>query len=317
MWIQPRHTGHILIASGGEALMLQCGGGFDEGVADDVGHLAGEGDHPVVLCRSGDGEGAEAAGGQGLLRPVQQVHIVKSRRDQDHRRTLKEVCPAVFEAGELGAGHGVTAHKGEAVFFCQRGQGTACKAKLARLVPGQTVILDRSKQKMAFRSNDLGVVYEDPYLLVIDKRAGLLSMSNNTRQQTVQTVLNRYLEKGGGRNTSHLVHRLDRDTSGLMVYAKDVQTQQSLIDGWQHLVTDRRYIALVEGELESQRGRIQSWLTEDKRFITHSSPVDNGGKYAVTHYNVLASSNGYSLVECELETGRKNQIRVHMQNVDM
>ena len=186
---------------------------------------------------------------------------------------------------------------------------------LARLVPGQTVILDRSKQKMAFRSNDLGVVYEDPYLLVIDKRAGLLSMSNNTRQQTVQTVLNRYLEKGGGRNTSHLVHRLDRDTSGLMVYAKDVQTQQSLINSWQQLVTDRRYLALVKGEFQQTRGRIQSWLTEDKKFITHSSPVDNGGKYAVTHYNVLASSNGYSLVECELETGRKNQIRVHMADL--
>ena len=186
---------------------------------------------------------------------------------------------------------------------------------LTELKTGQVVQLDRSKHKKAFHSNDIDIVYEDPYLLVVDKRPGLLSMSNNTRQQTVQTVLNRYLEKGGGRNTSHLVHRLDRDTSGLMVYAKDVQTQQSLIDGWQHLVTDRRYIALVEGELESQRGRIQSWLTEDKRFITHSSPVDNGGKFAVTHYNVLESSNGYSLVECELETGRKNQIRVHMADL--
>lgn len=186
---------------------------------------------------------------------------------------------------------------------------------LTELKAGQVVQLDRSKHKKAFHSNDIDIVYEDPYLLVVDKRPGLLSMSNNTRQQTVQTVLNRYLEKGGGRNTSHLVHRLDRDTSGLMVYAKDVQTQQSLIDGWQHLVTDRRYIALVEGELESQRGRIQSWLTEDKRFITHSSSVDNGGKFAVTHYNVLESSNGYSLVECELETGRKNQIRVHMADL--
>lgn len=186
---------------------------------------------------------------------------------------------------------------------------------LTELKVGQVVQLDRSKHKKAFHSNDIDIVYEDPYLLVVDKRPGLLSMSNNTRQQTVQTVLNRYLEKGGGRNTSHLVHRLDRDTSGLMVYAKDVQTQQSLIDGWQHLVTDRRYIALVEGELESQRGRIQSWLTEDKRFITHSSPVDNGGKFAVTHYNVLESSNCYSLVECELETGRKNQIRVHMADL--
>ncbi len=186
---------------------------------------------------------------------------------------------------------------------------------LAALKAGQVVQLDRSKRKMAFHSNDLDIVYEDPYLLVIDKRPGLLSMSNNTRQQTVQTVLNRYLEKGGGRNTSHLVHRLDRDTSGLMVYAKDIQTQQSLVDGWQQLVSDRRYVAIVEGELESGRGRIQSWLTEDKRFITHSSPVDNGGKFAVTHYEVLESSNGYSLVECELETGRKNQIRVHMADL--
>ena len=97
-----------------------------------------------------------------------------------------------------------------------------------------------------------------------------------------------------------------------MVYAKDVQTQQTFVDGWQELVTDRRYIALVEGEFEKTQGCVRSWLTEDKRFVTHSSPVDNGGKYAVTHYNVLTSSNGYSLVECVLETGRKNQIRVHM-----
>ena len=186
---------------------------------------------------------------------------------------------------------------------------------LAELKAGQVVQIDRSKRKMSFHSNELDIVYEDPYLLIIDKHPGLLSMSNNSRQQTVQTVLNRYLEKGGGRNTSHLVHRLDRDTSGLMVYAKDVQTQQSLINGWQQLVTDRRYIALVEGELENSRGRIQSWLTEDKRFITHSSLVDNGGKLAVTHYEVVASSNGYSLVECELETGRKNQIRVHMADL--
>ena len=186
---------------------------------------------------------------------------------------------------------------------------------LTELKAGQVVQIDRSKRKMSFHSNELDIVYEDPYLLIIDKHPGLLSMSNNSRQQTVQTVLNRYLEKGAGRNTSHLVHRLDRDTSGLMVYAKDVQTQQSLINGWQQLVTDRRYIALVEGELENIRGRIQSWLTEDKRFITHSSPVDNGGKLAVTHYEVVASSNGYSLVECELETGRKNQIRVHMADL--
>lgn len=186
---------------------------------------------------------------------------------------------------------------------------------LTELQPGAVVQLDRSKHKRAFHSKDLDIVYEDPYLLVIDKHPGLLSMSNNTRQLTAQAVLNRYLEKGGGRNTAHIVHRLDRDTSGLMVYAKDVQTQQAFVDGWQELVTDRRYIALVEGELEKPRGCVRSWLTEDKRFVTHSSPIDNGGKYAVTHYNVMTSSNGYSLVECVLETGRKNQIRVHMADL--
>lgn len=183
---------------------------------------------------------------------------------------------------------------------------------LAELKPGQVVQLDRSKHKMSFHSNSLDIVYEDPYLLIIDKHAGLLSMSNNTRQETVQTVLNRYLEKGGGRNTSHLVHRLDRDTSGLMVYAKDIKTQQNLVEGWQQLVTDRRYVALVQGTFENKQGKIESWLTEDKRFVTHSSPVDNGGKFAVTKYNVLEEGSGYSLVECELLTGRKNQIRVHM-----
>lgn len=186
---------------------------------------------------------------------------------------------------------------------------------LAVLKPRQVVQLDRSKHKMSFHSYSLDIVYEDPYLLVIDKRAGLLSMSNNTRQETVQTVLNRYLEKGGGRNTSHLVHRLDRDTSGLMVYAKDIKTQQSLVEGWQQLVTDRRYVALVQGTLEKPQGKVESWLTEDKRFITHSSPVNNGGKFAVTHYNVLQEGGGYSLVECELMTGRKNQIRVHMADL--
>ena len=228
--------------------------------------------------------------------------------------TFKATEPAQLIAFIMEKMHGMSRNRAKAlisnrVVFVNN---TITTHPLAELKPGDVVQLDRSKHKKSFHCKELDIVFEDPYLFIIDKHPGLLSMSNNSRQQTVQTVLNRYLEKGGGRNTSHLVHRLDRDTSGLMVYAKDVQTQQSLINGWQQLVSDRRYLALVKGEFEQPRGRVQSWLTEDKKFITHSSPVDNGGKYAVTHYNVLASSNGYSLVECELETGRKNQIRVHM-----
>ena len=231
--------------------------------------------------------------------------------------TFKVVEPAQLIAFIMEKMHGVSRNRAKALISNRvvLVNNTITTHPLAELKPGDVVQLDRSKHKKSFHCKELDIVFEDPYLFVIDKHPGLLSMSNNSRQQTVQTVLNRYLEKGGGRNTSHLVHRLDRDTSGLMVYAKDVQTQQSLINSWQQLVTDRRYLALVKGEFQQTRGRIQSWLTEDKKFVTHSSPVDNGGKYAVTHYNVLASSNGYSLVECELETGRKNQIRVHMADL--
>lgn len=239
------------------------------------------------------------------------------RRNVKTLLTFKVVVEALLIEFIMEKLHGISRNRAKALISNRvvLVNNTITTHPLAALKPGDVVQLDRSKHKMSFHSKDLDIVYEDPYLLVIDKHPGLLSMSNNTRQQTVQTVLNRYLEKGGGRNTSHLVHRLDRDTSGLMVYAKDIQTQQSLINGWQQLVTDRRYLALVEGELEKPVGRIQSWLTEDKRFITHSSPVDNGGKFAVTHYKTLTSSNGYSLVECELETGRKNQIRVHMSDL--
>ena len=228
--------------------------------------------------------------------------------------TFKATEPAQLIAFIMEKMHGMSRNRAKALISNRvvLVNNTITTHPLAELKPGDVVQLDRSKHKKSFHCKELDIVFEDPYLFIIDKHPGLLSMSNNSRQQTVQTVLNRYLEKGGGRNTSHLVHRLDRDTSGLMVYAKDVQTQQSLINSWQQLVSDRRYLALVKGEFEQPRGRVQSWLTEDKKFITHSSLVDNGGKYAVTHYNVLASSNGYSLVECELETGRKNQIRVHM-----
>ena len=231
--------------------------------------------------------------------------------------TFNVVEPAQLIAFIMEKMHGMSRNRAKALITNRvvLVNNTITTHPLAELKPGDVVQLDRSKHKKSFHCKELDIVFEDPYLFIIDKHPGLLSMSNNSRQQTVQTVLNRYLEKGGGRNTSHLVHRLDRDTSGLMVYAKDVQTLQSLINSWQQLVSDRRYLALVEGEFEQTRGRIQSWLTEDKKFVTHSSPVDNGGKYAVTHYNVLASSNGYSLVECELETGRKNQIRVHMADL--
>lgn len=113
----------------------------------------------------------------------------------------------------------------------------------------------------------------------------------------------------------HVVHRLDRDTSGLMIYAKDYETEQILEHNWHNIVYDRRYVAVVSGEIIEDGGTISSWLKDNKAYITYSSPVDNGGKYAVTHFNVLARTTEHTLVEFKLETGRKNQIRVHSADI--
>lgn len=179
------------------------------------------------------------------------------------------------------------------------------------LKPGMTLEVSRKKLNDQFRSRYLKLIYEDSHLVVIDKNIGILSMAAGHHSQNVKSVLDDYFTKTRQKCRAHVVHRLDRETSGLMVYAKDMETEQILEHNWHDIVYDRRYIALVSGEVSDDKGTIASWLKDNKSFVTYSSPVDNGGKYAVTHFRTLARGNGYSLIEYRLETGRKNQIRVH------
>ena len=116
-------------------------------------------------------------------------------------------------------------------------------------------------------------------------------------------------------NSIYVVHRLDRETSGLMMYAKDEKTQNTLRDNWHRLVKDRRYVAIVTGNVEKDEGMVRSYLTDRKLYVS-SSPYDDGiGKLSITHYHTVKRANGYSMLELKLETGRKNQIRVHMQDI--
>lgn len=124
-------------------------------------------------------------------------------------------------------------------------------------------------------------------------------------------MLDDYFHKSHQRCTAHVVHRLDRDTSGLMIYAKDIQTAQLLEHDWHNIVYDRRYVSVLSGQVENNEGTIANWLKDNKSYVTYSSPVDNGGKYAISHFHLLNRSEKYSLVDFKLETGRKNQIRVH------
>lgn len=179
------------------------------------------------------------------------------------------------------------------------------------LKAGMKISVSKSKRNDFFKSRYVKIVYEDRYLIVVEKAVGILSMAAGHSSLNVKRVLDDYFRKSGQKCSAHVVHRLDRDTSGLLVYAKDIETEQILEHNWHEIVYDRRYIAVVSGEMEEDEGTISSWLKDNAAYITYSSPVDNGGKYAVTHFRVLNRTTEHSLVEYKLETGRKNQIRVH------
>jgi len=180
------------------------------------------------------------------------------------------------------------------------------------LTEGMKITVSKTKQNNnTFKSRYLKIVFEDQYLVVIEKNIGILSMAAGHSSLNVKTVLDDYFKRSNQKCSAHIVHRLDRDTSGLMIYAKDKETEMLLEEDWHNIVFDRRYVAVVSGEMEQNEGTIASWLKDNSAYITYSSPVDNGGKYAVTHFHVLDRTTEHSLVEYKLETGRKNQIRVH------
>lgn len=179
------------------------------------------------------------------------------------------------------------------------------------LKPGDKIAISTSKKNDKFQSRHLKLVYEDRYIVVVEKNPGILSMAAGHSSLNVKTILDDYFKKTRQKCNAHVVHRLDRDTSGLMIYAKDMQTEQILERNWHNIVYDRRYVAVLSGQLEEEQGTIANWLKDNKAYVTYSSPVDNGGKYAVTHFCLLDRNDTHSLVEFKLETGRKNQIRVH------
>lgn len=183
------------------------------------------------------------------------------------------------------------------------------------LKPGMKVSVSKSKKNDTFKSRYVNIVYEDRWLVVVEKKIGILSMAAGHSSLNVKSVLDDYFKRTRQKCTAHVVHRLDRDTSGLMIYAKDMQTEQLLERDWHGTVFDRRYVAVVSGEMEEDEGTIANWLKDNAAYITYSSPVDNGGKYAVTHFHTLKRTTEHSLVEFRLETGRKNQIRVHTSDM--
>lgn len=159
----------------------------------------------------------------------------------------------------------------------------------------------------------LTILYEDEYVLVVNKENGLLTVSTDReKEKTAHFLLNEYVKKGNirSKNRIFIVHRLDRDTSGILVFAKSEKVKRYLQDEWGSFT--KKYFAVVRGKLQEKEGTITSYLTENKVHRMYSVEDAGKGKLAKTGYKVLKESGKYSLLEIQLFTGRKNQIRVHL-----
>ncbi len=166
-----------------------------------------------------------------------------------------------------------------------------------------------------FQPKGISILYEDHDILVIDKSSGLLAISNeSTRENTAYYLLNEYVRKGNlkSRNQIYIVHRLDKDTSGVIVFAKTEKAKRYLQDNWEKF--NKTYYAVINGHLPEKEGLITSYLAENSIHRMYTVTDPKKGKLARTGYKVLKESKSYSLLEIDLLTGRKNQIRVHFSD---
>lgn len=182
----------------------------------------------------------------------------------------------------------------------------------------EVIVLKHAAKAETSPLSGVSLLYEDNDLIVIHKEADLLSVSTpSQREDTAFRQVTDYVRLSHPRARIYTVHRLDRDTSGVMMFAKNERTQQTLQKDWTGHVSKRSYVAIVEGKPKKPQGTITSWLKENKAFHVYSGQREGDGQLAITHYEVVTTSaqSQYSMLEVELETGRKNQIRVHMQDM--
>lgn len=185
----------------------------------------------------------------------------------------------------------------------------------APVAPGAEVSVNFSRPFVKLRHPRLKLLYEDDDVIVVDKGYGLLSVGiPNPAKKKIENaydILREYLKKKDPRNKLYVVHRLDRDTSGVMMFAKTEEAQENLRHNWNNYVLERLYVALLEGFVKEDEGILKSHLTENSQFLVYSTQNENEGRLAVTRFKVAGRGHGLSLVEFTLDTGRKNQIRVH------
>ena len=154
------------------------------------------------------------------------------------------------------------------------------------------------------------------YIIVVNKRSGLLTVSTeNENEKTLYHQVSDYVKLKNKNARIFVIHRLDRDTSGVVMFAKDEKTKRLYQDNWDKLVSNRKYVAVLSGKPINKQGKIIEYLVEKENMKVYAVSK-NKGKIAITNYKIIKSNNKYTLIDIDLETGRKNQIRVAMQNMN-
>ena len=187
------------------------------------------------------------------------------------------------------------------------------------LVDGDTVTFSRHRFKnedKKAKETKLDIIYEDDDLLVINKPSGMLSIeSDEEKINTMYNLATYYVSKKDKNKRLYLVHRIDRDTSGIIIFAKDEKLMNYLTKSWGNLVKKREYIAICEGKFDEKKGTIKSYLHQNQNNMMYSNNIKEKGQLSITHYKVLKENDNYSMLGVLIDTGRKNQIRVHMTDL--
>lgn len=161
-------------------------------------------------------------------------------------------------------------------------------------------------------AKNIDIIYEDKDIIVINKPSGLLTVATEKeKNKTAYHLVMEYLKKKNKNNRIFIIHRLDRDTSGIIMFAKNERAKHLYQDNWNDIIKKRCYYAVIDGKMENKEGTIKSYLKENGNMVY--SVKDRSGKLAITEYKVLKERKNISLLDINLKTGRKNQIRVHMK----
>lgn len=184
------------------------------------------------------------------------------------------------------------------------------------LIPGDTVQVNYGRSFYRFSNPQVRIIYEDDWIIVIEKASGLLSVANdNSKDRNAYKIVSDYISHVNPDSSLYVCHRLDQFTSGILLFSKDEKLMNEMRSNWDFYVKERKYMCVTENVPSKNEDTIESFLTQNSRMQMFSTDNEEEGSRAVTHYRVIQSRGRYALVDVEIFTGKKNQIRVHMSEI--